>query len=162
MSYQYTTTSTTSGHRLNEFVPNYTVKSDYLPTRVQEQNQGQANEWVNPHICLARQLRKTKKIGPCLHSTSRWVQPQSVRLRQDLRERPRQQTHLRERVQQQSQEILIFIAIHDALLTIITPLPRSRASWKCPQAHKSNVSILWNYNVTINSSHDPITSHTFD
>ena len=43
MSYQYTTTSSSGQHRLNEFVPNYVPKSDYLPNRVTEQNQGQAN-----------------------------------------------------------------------------------------------------------------------
>lgn len=123
MSYQYTTTTSSGQHRLNEFVPTYVPKSDYLPTRVQEQNQGQANEWVPSHISLACQLRETKTIGPCLHSAPRRVQPQSVCLRQDLRKCFRQQAHQRERVQLQSQEILIFIDMNHALLTISLSLP---------------------------------------
>ena len=46
MSYQYT--SNTGSHRLQEFVPTYVSKSDYLPTnRVVDTNQGEANQWVS-------------------------------------------------------------------------------------------------------------------
>ena len=45
MSYQYTSNS--GSHRLQEFVPTYVSKSDYLPTnRVVETNQNEANQWV--------------------------------------------------------------------------------------------------------------------
>ena len=33
-------------HTVNEYVPTYQVKSDYLPTRVQDGNQNQTNVWV--------------------------------------------------------------------------------------------------------------------
>ena len=33
-------------HTVNEYVPTYVVKSDYLPTRVQDGNQGQTAQWV--------------------------------------------------------------------------------------------------------------------
>lgn len=46
-SYQYSSNS--GQHRLQEFVPTYTAKSDYLPTRVVESNQGEANQWVLIH-----------------------------------------------------------------------------------------------------------------
>lgn len=40
MSYQ-------PAHNVQEFVPTYTVRSEYLPTnRVIEGNQGQVSEWV--------------------------------------------------------------------------------------------------------------------
>ena len=46
MSYQYS--SNTGSHRLQEFVPTYVSKSDYLPTnRVVDTNQGEANQWVS-------------------------------------------------------------------------------------------------------------------
>ena len=44
MSYQYSSSS--GSHRLNEFVPNYVPKSEYLPSRVVETNQSEANQWV--------------------------------------------------------------------------------------------------------------------
>ena len=50
MSYQYTSTSTTGSRRLNEFVPSYVPKSDYLPTRVVDSNQSEANQWVLIHL----------------------------------------------------------------------------------------------------------------
>jgi hypothetical protein len=45
MSYQYTSNS--DSHRLQEFVPTYVPKSDYLPTRVVDSNQSEANQWVH-------------------------------------------------------------------------------------------------------------------
>ena len=34
-------------HTINEYVPTYVVKSDYLPTRVQDGNTNQTSQWVN-------------------------------------------------------------------------------------------------------------------
>lgn len=34
------------GPTINQFIPNYIVKSDYLPTRVVEGNQGQTSQLV--------------------------------------------------------------------------------------------------------------------
>ena len=48
MSYQYS--STTGSNRLSDFVPTYVPKSDYLPTRVIDSNQGEANKWVPIHL----------------------------------------------------------------------------------------------------------------
>ena len=46
MSYNYTTTTST-GHKLNDFVPTYVPHSDYLPSnRITDHNIGQANQWV--------------------------------------------------------------------------------------------------------------------
>lgn len=61
MSYQYTTTSTAQGPRLTEFVPTYVTKSDYLPSRVLETNQGEANQWVPYHLSLALHLLTAKE-----------------------------------------------------------------------------------------------------
>ncbi len=43
-------------HKLNEFVPNYVVKSDYLPTRVVDTNVNQAQQWVSFLFILVKQL----------------------------------------------------------------------------------------------------------
>ena len=41
MSYQ-----TYQGQTITHFIPNYVVKSDYLPTRVVDGNQVQTTQWV--------------------------------------------------------------------------------------------------------------------
>jgi hypothetical protein len=37
---------TNQGQTINHFIPHYVVKSDFLPTRVVEGNQGQTAQWV--------------------------------------------------------------------------------------------------------------------
>ena len=61
MSYQYTTTSNQGGPRLTEFVPTYVTKSDYLPSRVIETNQNEANQWVSIDLTLACHLLAAKE-----------------------------------------------------------------------------------------------------
>jgi hypothetical protein len=50
-------------HFVQEFVPTYTVKSEYLPTnRVVDANQGQTAEWVwDLLLFLAQKIWRTKK-----------------------------------------------------------------------------------------------------
>ena len=57
MSYQYS--SNADRHRLQEFVPTYVPKSDYLPNRVVDTNQSEANQWVN-HDSLSSPTTKDK------------------------------------------------------------------------------------------------------
>jgi hypothetical protein len=40
------------GQSIQQFIPNYVVRSDFLPTRVVEGNQGQTAQWVNYTIIL--------------------------------------------------------------------------------------------------------------
>jgi len=43
-------------HVIQEFVPNYTVKSEYLPTnRVVDGNQVETSEWVNKILIFLAQ-----------------------------------------------------------------------------------------------------------
>jgi hypothetical protein len=48
-------------HTINEFIPNYTVKSDYLPTRVGDGNQTQTAEWVIIFLLCSSEDMKRKK-----------------------------------------------------------------------------------------------------
>jgi hypothetical protein len=49
-------------HTINEFIPNYTVKSDYLPTRVGDGNQAQTAEWVlNFLLCSSEDTKRRKE-----------------------------------------------------------------------------------------------------
>ena len=34
-------------HQVREYVPTYVVRSDYLPTQVQDGNQSQTSQWVS-------------------------------------------------------------------------------------------------------------------
>jgi hypothetical protein len=56
MSYQ-----TYQGQTINHFIPNYVVKSDYLPTRVVEGNQGQTAQWVKFVLYYRLDNMKKKK-----------------------------------------------------------------------------------------------------
>lgn len=43
---------------VNQFVPNYVVKSDYLPTRVVDGNQSQTNQWVRPLLSRSTNTKR--------------------------------------------------------------------------------------------------------
>ena len=48
---------------VNQFVPNYVVKSDYLPTRVIDGNESQTNQLVNIRLTKIRQYEEEKRRG---------------------------------------------------------------------------------------------------
>ncbi len=63
-------------HRLNEFVPTYVVKSDYLPNKVVDNNINQAQQYVTKTLILVEQLRGRKEKRTRLHSKTSRVQSQ--------------------------------------------------------------------------------------
>lgn len=70
MSYQQFRT-TGELHKINEFIPNYQVHSDFLPNRVVDTNLSNAQEWVLIFTNLDQQLRRTKTQRSSLHSKTR-------------------------------------------------------------------------------------------
>ena len=46
---------------INQYIPNYVVKSDFLPTRVVEGNNQQTSELVHSILTIAPKIRRGKK-----------------------------------------------------------------------------------------------------
>lgn len=97
-------------HYIQEFVPTYQLKSDYLPTRVTEgERDVQASEVVKINhdnlveILSAGEEQRTRLLQP----TSR-VQPKQVQVRQSLRKRQNRPAHQRVGFQQNGEEMIIF------------------------------------------------------
>lgn len=62
-------------HKLNEFIPTYVPRSDFLPTnRVVDSNQTDVQQWVSIYTILARQLWTAEKTWTCLYTKAKWVQ----------------------------------------------------------------------------------------
>ena len=62
-------------HTINQYVPNHTVKSDFLPTKVHDGNTPQTAELVLLSVILAQIIRRTKKKRKGIHSTPSRIQP---------------------------------------------------------------------------------------
>lgn len=96
-------------HKLNEFVPTYVPRSDFLPTnRVVDSNQADVQQWVLIKTISACQLRATEKTWTCLLSKTQLIQSKQICFSENLRKCYRQSTHLRSRIPKQSEENLIF------------------------------------------------------
>lgn len=72
-------------HNLQEFIPNYQVKSDFLPTRVADGNQAQTAEWVRLFLYVVEKIRRGKKKRKGVHPKTSRIQPPKIRLIQNLR-----------------------------------------------------------------------------
>ena len=67
MSYQQNTS-------INQFIPNYVVRSDYLPnTKVVDGNTTQTSQLVIPYLCLASSIWRIEKKRKSLYSKTSWV-----------------------------------------------------------------------------------------
>jgi hypothetical protein len=50
-------------HRLTEFVPTYQPHSDFLPTRVSDNNLTEAQKWVHLHLIKLATYEQQKRLG---------------------------------------------------------------------------------------------------
>jgi hypothetical protein len=62
------------GQSIQQFIPNYVVRSDFLPTRVVEGNQGQTAQWVNYTIILDQTIWIRKKKRKSVHTKTCLIQ----------------------------------------------------------------------------------------
>lgn len=54
-------------HRLNEFVPTYVPHSDYLPNRVVDVHQSEAQQWVNISLFSCQTINNKKNWAKSTH-----------------------------------------------------------------------------------------------
>lgn len=66
MSYQAQT--------INQFIPNYVVKSDYLPTRVVDGNTAQTSQLVIFTLIIASPIRGREKERKSIHPKTSLIQ----------------------------------------------------------------------------------------
>ena len=78
---------------VNQFIPNYVVKSDYLPTRINDGDQSQTNQWVQTLYILDQAIWRRKKKRKSFHPETCWVQSISLRFLQSLRNRQSRPAH---------------------------------------------------------------------
>lgn len=50
---------------INQFIPNYVVKSDYLPTRVVDGNSAQTAQLVHLFLCSSASMRRRREEAEC-------------------------------------------------------------------------------------------------
>lgn len=72
------------GQSIQQFVPNYVVKSDYLPTRVVEGSNSQAAQLVLIALTVASPIWGGEEKRSRFHHPPSWVQPQPICLIQGL------------------------------------------------------------------------------
>lgn len=72
------------GTTLREYIPTYTVRSDYLPTRVLEGSNPQTNDLVLSYINIVTQIRIGEKKRPSVHPETSRVQPSSLCFLSDI------------------------------------------------------------------------------
>lgn len=65
-------------HKLTEFIPTYVPHSDYLPNRVVDVRQNEANQWVPFLLYSASQLRIAKKTGKGLQPKAHTIRSQPL------------------------------------------------------------------------------------
>lgn len=95
------------GQSIQQFIPNYVVKSDYLPTRVVEGSNSQAAQLVLFAFTAASTIRGRKEKRSRIHDPPCRVQPQQIRLLQGVRGSPSRPPTGSTKLQPSRQEMIV-------------------------------------------------------